>query len=48
MRVGSPLLTALRARLGADNPRAKLADLGGSVDAPVGALRLAAQLLRTA
>jgi len=48
VRVGSPLLTALRARLGADNPRAKLADLGSSVDAPVGALRLAAQLLGTA
>ena len=45
LRAGTPLLAALRARLGAEIPRARLADIGGSVDAPVGALRLAAQLL---
>ncbi|HEV2670690.1 MAG TPA: BadF/BadG/BcrA/BcrD ATPase family protein [Gemmatimonadales bacterium] len=45
LRVGSPLLDALRTRLTADIPRTKLADSGGLVDAPVGALRLAAQLL---
>lgn len=43
LRTGSPLLTALRARLASDAPRARLA--GGSVDAPVGALLLAAELL---
>ena len=50
LRLGSPLLNALRTRLGADVPRARLggsegSDAGGSVDAPVGALRLAVQLL---
>lgn len=45
LRVGSPLLDALRTRLGSDVPRARLGDAGGSVDAPVGALRLAAELL---
>ncbi len=44
LRVGSPLLVALRARLGDHVPRARL-DMGGPVDAPVGALRLAALLL---
>ncbi|HWC74807.1 MAG TPA: BadF/BadG/BcrA/BcrD ATPase family protein [Gemmatimonadales bacterium] len=47
LRVGSPLLDALRARLGADVPRARLEDASASVDAPVGALRLAAGLLTT-
>jgi glucosamine kinase len=47
LRVGSPLLTALRGRLGSDVARARLADTGGPVDAPAGALRLAAQLLGT-
>ncbi|MEX2156412.1 MAG: BadF/BadG/BcrA/BcrD ATPase family protein [Gemmatimonadales bacterium] len=42
---GSPLLDALRAMLGADVPRARLANANGPVDAPAGALRLAAQLL---
>lgn len=47
LRSGSPLLTALRARLAADVPRARFVDAsgGGAVDAPMGALRLAAQLL---
>jgi N-acetylglucosamine kinase-like BadF-type ATPase len=45
LRVGSPLLAALRTRLGTEIPRARLGDTGASVDAPIGALRLAAQLL---
>jgi glucosamine kinase len=45
LRPGSPLLAALRARLGADVPRARFADVSSSVDAPVGALRLAMKLL---
>ena len=47
LRPASPLLDALRARLGTEVPRARLADLHASVDAPVGALRLAAELFRT-
>ena len=47
LRPGSALLTALRARLGADIPRAHFAEVSGSVDAPVGALRLAAELFGT-
>ena len=43
LRPGSPLLDAFRAQLATDVPRAQLAD--SSVDAPIGALRLAAQLL---
>jgi len=47
LRPGSPLLDALRAKLGTDVPRARLANAngGGPVDAPAGALRLAAKLL---
>jgi len=45
LRPGSPLLMALRTHLAADLPRARLSEGGGSVDAPAGALRLAAQLL---
>ncbi len=45
LRVGSPLLAALRKRLTAAVPRARLGETSASVDAPVGALRLAAQLL---
>lgn len=45
LRPGSPLLTALRANLATDMPRARISEGGGSVDSPVGALRLAAQLL---
>lgn len=45
LRPGSPLLTALRVSLAQDLPRARLSEGGGSVDAPAGALRLAAQLL---
>jgi N-acetylmuramic acid 6-phosphate etherase len=47
LRSGSPLLAALRTRLGTDVPRARFADLTAAVDAPVGALRLAAELFRT-
>lgn len=47
LRPGSPLLTALRANLAADLPRARISEGGGSVDAPAGALRLAAELLGT-
>lgn len=43
LRPGSPLLAALHAALSADEPRARLAG-GGPVDAPAGALRLAARL----
>jgi len=45
LRPGSPLLSALRANLAADLPRARISEGGGAVDAPAGALRLAAQLL---
>ena len=46
LRPGSPLLTALRTNLAANLPRARLSSEGGAaVDAPVGALRLAAKLL---
>jgi N-acetylglucosamine kinase-like BadF-type ATPase len=45
LRPGSPLLMALRMQLGADLPRARLSESGSSVDAPVGALRLAAELI---
>jgi N-acetylglucosamine kinase-like BadF-type ATPase len=48
LRIGSPLLAALRKRLSSDVPRARLSEASASVDAPVGALRLAAQLLGTA
>lgn len=44
LRPGSPLLAALRAQLAAEVPRARFAEVSGSVDAPVGALRLAAEL----
>ena len=47
LRPGSPLLTALRVNLAADLPRARISEGGASVDAPAGALRLAAQLLGT-
>jgi glucosamine kinase len=47
LRPGSPLLDALRVLLGTEVPRARLANTngGGPVDAPAGALRLAAKLL---
>ena len=45
LRAGSPLLIALRADLATDLPRARISEGGGKVDAPAGALRLAAQLL---
>jgi N-acetylglucosamine kinase-like BadF-type ATPase len=45
LRPRSPLLAALRSKLATDVPRARFADVSGSVDAPVGALRLAAELL---
>jgi len=45
LRPGSPLLIALRANLSTDLPRARISEGGGQVDAPAGALRLAAQLL---
>jgi len=45
LRPGSPLLVALRTNLATDMPRARISEGGGSVDAPAGALRLAAQLL---
>ena len=44
LRPGSPLLTALRVSLAQDLPRARPSDRGGSVDAPVGALRIAAKV----
>src|SRR6266576_4181517 len=44
LRPGSPLLTALRVSLAQDLPRARLLEGGGSVDAPVGALRIAAKV----
>lgn len=46
LRPGSPLLAALRLSLAEELPRARLSESGSSVDAPVGALRLAAQLLK--
>ncbi|HXM38709.1 MAG TPA: BadF/BadG/BcrA/BcrD ATPase family protein [Gemmatimonadales bacterium] len=46
LRPASPLLAALRVKLGTDVPRARLAERGGPVDAPAGALRLAARLLQ--
>jgi len=45
LRPGSPLLIALRANLATDLPRARISEGGGQVDAPAGALRLAARLL---
>jgi N-acetylglucosamine kinase-like BadF-type ATPase len=45
LRAGSPLLIALRGDLATDLPRARISEGGGQVDAPAGALRLAAQLL---
>ncbi len=45
LRAGSPLLIALRANLATDLPRARISEGGGQVDAPAGALRLAARLL---
>src|SRR6185295_3490606 len=45
LRAGSPLLIALRADLATDLPRARISEGGGQVDAPAGALRLAAKLL---
>ena len=48
LRPGSPLLTALRTGLAAELPRARLSEGGGSVDSPLGALKLAAELLATA
>lgn len=47
LRPGSPLLIALRMSLAEQLPRARLSESGSAVDAPVGALRLAAQLLST-
>jgi len=44
LRPGTPLLTAFRSKLGAEVPRARFLDTGGSVDAPVGALRMAVEL----
>jgi N-acetylglucosamine kinase-like BadF-type ATPase len=44
LRPDSPLLAALRTRIAADTPRARFAELSGSVDAPVGALRMAVEL----
>lgn len=45
LRPGSPLLIALRANLATDLPRARISEGGAQVDAPAGALRLAARLL---
>lgn len=45
LRPGSPLLAALRSKLATAVPRARFAEVSGSVDAPLGALRLAAELL---
>ncbi len=45
LRLGSPLLAALRERLATDVPRARFAETSGSVDAPLGALRLAGELV---
>lgn len=41
----SPLLPAMRVRLTTDVPRAQFAEGSGAVDAPLGALRLATELL---
>ncbi len=46
LRPGAPLLIALRTSLAQDVPRARLSESGGSVDAPLGALRIAAELLK--
>jgi len=46
LRPGSPLLAALRTRLAADVPLGRVTEVSGSVDAPVGALLLAAELFR--
>ena len=43
LRPGTPLLAAFRSKLGVEVPRARFVD-GGLVDAPVGALRMAAEL----
>src|SRR5436309_11659322 len=45
LRPGSPLLVALRTSLAAELPRARLSEGGSAVDAPLGALRMAAQLI---
>jgi N-acetylglucosamine kinase-like BadF-type ATPase len=45
LRAGSPLLVALRGNLASALPRARISEGGGQIDAPAGALRLAAQLL---
>src|SRR5207247_920974 len=45
LRPGSPLLAGLRTSLAAELPRARLSGSGSAVDAPAGALRLAAELL---
>ncbi len=45
LRPGSPLLVALRTSLAAELPRARLSESGSAVDAPLGALRMAAELL---
>src|SRR6266571_3201137 len=45
LRPGSPLLVALRTSLAAELPRARLSESGSAVDAPLGALRMAAQLI---
>lgn len=45
LRPGSPLLAALRISLADQLPRARLSESGSAVDAPAGALRLAAQVL---
>ena len=44
LRPGSPLLAAFRSKLGMEVPRARFVEAGGAVDAPVGALRMAAEL----
>lgn len=43
LRPGTPLLAAFRSKLGVEVPRARFVD-GGLVDAPMGALRMAAEL----
>jgi N-acetylglucosamine kinase-like BadF-type ATPase len=47
LRPGSPLLLALRTDLAAESKRVRLSESGAAVDAPVGALRLATELLKT-
>ena len=44
LRPGSPMLAAFRTKLGTDVPRARFVETGGAVDAPMGALRMAAEL----